>query len=133
VDYLYKYWIRLNKHLDTAQEVLDFQQTWEAYLIATSPNRTYYKSMGFRKNSIFPNRLAASGHHVNLDLFTFFNIQESQYQIFKRSSSDIERFVFIPFSETKGYRAVKKWLKFVTLSKAIRKERFYFKAFRSFD
>jgi hypothetical protein len=94
MDYLYTYWLRLKKQWDTTHEALAYQQTWEAYLIATSPNRIHYKSMDFRKNSIFPNRLAAMARHVNLDLFTFFSIHERQYQIFRRSSSVIERFVF---------------------------------------
>jgi len=94
MDYLYTYWLKLKKHLDTAHEALEYRQTWEAYLIATAPNHSHYKSMGFRKNSIFPNRLAERAHHVNLDLFTFFNIHEKQHLIFKRSSSVIERFIF---------------------------------------
>ncbi len=94
IDYLYDYWIKLKKHLGTSQEALDYQQTWEAFLIATSPNREYYKSMGFRKNSVFPNRLAARAHHLNLDLFTLFSIHENQYAIFRKSSSVLERFVY---------------------------------------
>jgi hypothetical protein len=94
MDYLYNYWLRLKKHLDISHEAIEYQQTWEAYLIATSPSKVYYKSMGFRKNSIFPNRLAARAHHLNLDLFSFFSIHENQYGIFRKSSSVLERFVY---------------------------------------
>jgi hypothetical protein len=94
MDYLYNYWLRLKKHLDTSHEASEYQLTWEAYLIATSPNRFYYKSMGFRKNSVFLNRLAARAHHVNLDLFSFFCAHEKQYAIFRKSSSVLERFVY---------------------------------------
>ena len=94
MDYIYNYWLRLKKHLDTAHEAIEYQQTWEAYLIATSPNRIHYKSMGFRKNSFFPNRLAARAHHMNLDLFEFFCIQEKQHLIFKKTSSVLERFIY---------------------------------------
>jgi hypothetical protein len=38
-----------------------------------------------------------------------------------------------PFSERKGYTAVKNCLKFVSLSKSIRNELFHFKVFRNFD
>lgn len=49
MDYLYTYWLRLKKHLDTAHEGLEYQQGWEAYLIATVPDHIHYKSMDFRK------------------------------------------------------------------------------------
>ncbi|CAF3057532.1 unnamed protein product [Rotaria socialis] len=74
MDYLYKYWVKMIKHLRPTSEALDYQQSWEAYVIATSTNRIYYKSMGFRKNSIFPNRLVA---------ITFFCIHEKQYEFLK--------------------------------------------------
>jgi hypothetical protein len=94
MDYLYTRWLRLKRHLGTAHEGLEYQQTWEAYRIATAPNHIHYKFMGFRKNSIVPNRLAERAHRVNLDLFIFFNTQEKQHLLFKRSSSVIERFIY---------------------------------------
>ena len=91
-DYLFRYWKKFIKHLDESSEALVFQQTWTAFLIATSPSKTYYKSMCFRKNSKFPNRLAVKAHHTKLDVITFFNTHNRQYGIFKKSSSIIEFF-----------------------------------------
>ncbi len=42
MDYLYTYWLRLKKHLNTGHEAFEYQQTWEAYLIVISPNRIHY-------------------------------------------------------------------------------------------
>lgn len=51
--------------------------------------------MGFRrKKSIFSNRLAARAYHMNMSFFKCFCIHQKQYDIFKRSSSVLERFVF---------------------------------------
>ncbi|CAF3901329.1 unnamed protein product [Rotaria sp. Silwood1] len=83
MDYLYKYWEKMIKHLHTATEALDYQQSWEAYIIATSTNRNYYKSMGFRKNSFFLNRLAARAHHgciMNNILIPLIQLILSDYQ-----------------------------------------------------
>ncbi|CAF1681552.1 unnamed protein product [Rotaria magnacalcarata] len=92
-DYIFKYWKKFMKHLDESSEALTFQQTWTAFLIATSPCKSYYKSMGFRKNSKFPNRLSAQAQHIKLDVITFFNNHNKQYSIFKKSTAMIEYFV----------------------------------------
>jgi hypothetical protein len=92
-DYLFKYWKKFMKHLDESSEALVFQQTWTAFLIATSPSKNYYKSMGFRKNSKFPNRLSAKAQHIKLDVITFFNNHTKQYGIFKKSTAMIEYFI----------------------------------------
>lgn len=75
-DYLFKYWKKFMKHLDESPEAIVFQQTWNAFLIATSPSKTVYKSMGFRKNSKFSNRLSTKAHHLKLDVISFFNNHE---------------------------------------------------------
>lgn len=92
-DYIFKYWKKFMKHLDESAEALVFQQTWTAFLIATSPSKSYYKSMGFRKNSKYPNRLSLNAQHIKLDVITFFNNHNKQYGIFKKSTAMIEYFV----------------------------------------
>jgi Reverse transcriptase (RNA-dependent DNA polymerase) len=40
-DYLYRYWLSFQKHLEEASEAIFYRQTWNAFLIATSPNKDY--------------------------------------------------------------------------------------------
>jgi hypothetical protein len=96
-DYIFKYWKKFMKHLDESSEALIFQQTWTAFLIATSPSKSYFKSMGFRSNSKFANRLATRAQHIKLDVITFFNNHNKQYAIFKKSTAMIEYFVMNVF------------------------------------
>ena len=97
-DYLFKYWLRFQKHLDTASEADTYRQTLTAYFIAKSPFKTYYKSMGFRQNSRFPNRLAERAKHMYLDVIAFIDVHKEQYGYFKKSSSILEFFVLKYFS-----------------------------------
>jgi hypothetical protein len=97
-DYLYKYWLRFQNHLDTASEADTYRQTLTAYFIATSPFKTYYKSMGFRINSRFPKRLAERAKHTYLDVISFIHVHKEQYGYFKKSSSILEFFVLKYFS-----------------------------------
>lgn len=47
--------------MDTAfHEASEYQQTWEAYIIATSPNRIHYKLMGFK----FSEHLGSESHEM---------------------------------------------------------------------
>jgi hypothetical protein len=93
-DYLYKYWLKLNTHLDQAQEATHFQQTFTAYIIAKSPDKSWYLPMGLRKNSKFLNRLTIRAKHTKIDLAEFFSIQKEQYGYFKRSFSFIHMFAY---------------------------------------
>ncbi|CAF4300227.1 unnamed protein product [Rotaria sp. Silwood2] len=92
-DYVYDYWERFMKHLSTAPEASGYRETWEAFLISTSPDRSVYKSMKLRKNNFFINRYIRRVHHTNLDVFSFFCIHQNQRDYFKRSSLNIERFI----------------------------------------
>jgi hypothetical protein len=99
-DYLYKYWLKLQKHLDSAAEADAFRQTLTAYFIAKSPSKTYYPSMDFNKNSsFFPNRLAERVKHSYLDVISFIETHKRQYGYYKKSSSTLEFFVLKYFSE----------------------------------
>jgi hypothetical protein len=97
-DYLYRYWIKFYKHLDEAPEAESYRQTWNAYLIATSPTKCYYRSCGFRRNSVFPNRLSERAKHTYLDFLSFKNVHKNQYGLFKRTSSCLETFILKYFS-----------------------------------
>ena len=92
-DYLYKYWIKFQKHLDTAPEANTYRQTLTAYFIAKSPFKEYYNSMSFRKNSRFPKRLAERANHIYLDVISFIEVHREQYGFFKKSSLTLEYFI----------------------------------------
>ena len=91
LDYVSDYWKRLIHHMEHAAEAISYRETWEAYLTATSPDRVFYKSMGFRKNSVFPKRLALRAHHTNLDVFSFLCEYAQQKDFFRSLSSDFIR------------------------------------------
>ena len=94
-DYLYKYWKKLKIHLDTSNEASAFNETFESYMIITSPDRIklYYKSMGFRKNSRFPERLVQRAKHTYLELFNFICIHEKQLNYYCTSEDNIKDFI----------------------------------------
>ncbi len=76
-DYLFRYCNKFIKHLEESPEALIFQQSWTAFLIATFLSKEYYKSMGFRKNSKFHNRLAIKAQHIKLDVIKVGDRQNS--------------------------------------------------------
>ncbi len=80
-------------HLNESPEGSGYRETWEAYLISTAPDISFYKSMGIRKNNLFINRYTQRAYHTNLDVFSFFCIHECQKDYFKRSSSNVKNFI----------------------------------------
>ncbi len=56
LDYLIVYRRKLIPHPISSQEALAWQQYCNAYLLITS-NKNWYKSMGFRNNNIYSDRL----------------------------------------------------------------------------
>jgi len=94
-DYIYKYWKKLKVHLDKSNEASAFNETFEAYMIITYPDRfsLYYKSMGFRRNSKFPERLVRRAKHIYIDLFSFFTIHEKQLNYYRSSNDSIKDFI----------------------------------------
>jgi hypothetical protein len=93
LDYVYDYWKKFMKHLNESPEGNEYRETWEAYLICKTPDRSFYKDMGLRKNNFFMNRYAQRAHHTNLDIFSFFCFHEKQKDFFKRSSVDVKNFI----------------------------------------
>jgi hypothetical protein len=94
LDYVYDYWEKFMKHLNMSPEASGYRETWEAYLIATSPDKSFYKSMGLRSNNFFMNRYVRRAYHTNLDVFSFFCVHQHQREYYKKSSSDIEYFIY---------------------------------------
>ncbi|CAF4750800.1 unnamed protein product [Rotaria socialis] len=45
-DYLYKYWLKFNKHLENSAEAHQYQLTFVAYLASKAPQKSWYLSMG---------------------------------------------------------------------------------------
>ena len=93
LDYVYDYWKKLIKHMMESPEGKEYRETWEAYLICSSQDKSFYKSMELRSNNRFMNRLAQRAHHTNLDLFSFFCTQEKQKDFFKKSNVDFMNFI----------------------------------------
>lgn len=92
-DYLFTYWRRLVLHFLNSPEALSFQLTWNAYPTITS-NKTWYKSMGFRKNSILPNRLIDQVKHCLMDWMDFDAVHVKQYEYFKKLTNIINSFIY---------------------------------------
>jgi hypothetical protein len=80
------------KHLIDSPERNEYRETWKAYLIYKTSDRSFYKSMD-KKKTFFMNRYAQSTHHTNLDLFSFFCFYEQQKDFFKRSHADVKNFI----------------------------------------
>ena len=94
-DYVFKYWKKLKMHLDTLSEASAYNETFESFMIITSPARhkTYYRSMGFRCNSKFPERLAKRAKHTFIDLFNFFTIHEKQLLCYCNTTDQLRDFI----------------------------------------
>jgi hypothetical protein len=99
LDYIYSYWQRLSYHLEKEPEALSFQQSWKAYEIITSNDKSWYKSMGFRKNSFFPKRLSQRARHSLSDWRLFQQEQKNQYEFFKKNTHYLNWFVYKYFLE----------------------------------
>jgi hypothetical protein len=83
------------KHRNMSLEASGYRETWETYLISTSPDRNFYKSMSLKKDNFFINRYVQRAHHTNLDVFFFFFfVHQPQRESFKRTSSDMEYFIY---------------------------------------
>ena len=93
-DYIFTYWSRLSLHLEKAAEALSFQQSWQPFKIVTSEDKSWYRSMGFRKNSIFPNRLTKRARHTLKEWHEFEALHHHQFLYFKRSTSYLSMFVY---------------------------------------
>ena len=93
-DYVFVYWSRLSLHLEKAADALSFQQSWQAFKIATSEDKSWYKTMGFRKNSVFPNRLARRAQHTLKDWQEFERIHKQQLLFFRRNTHYLNMFIY---------------------------------------
>jgi hypothetical protein len=93
-NYLYRYWIKFNKHLEISTEALQYQLTFNAYLAAKSPEKNWYLSMGMRKNSKFLNRLSLRAQNTKIDLLEFLGNHSQQYGYYKHASFSIYIFIY---------------------------------------
>jgi hypothetical protein len=94
LDYIYTYWSRLSLHLERAADALSFQQCWQAFKIVTSEDKTWYRPMGFRKNSIFPKRLAERARHTLMKWKYFEEIHKEQFLFFKKNTHYLNMFIY---------------------------------------
>jgi hypothetical protein len=92
LDYVFNYWRKFMGHLSTSPEGHEYRETWEAYLISKTTDKTLYKSMGLRKNNFFMSRFTKRAHHTNCEVFAFFCIHERQRDFFKKSTEEVVRF-----------------------------------------
>ena len=86
-------------HLLTADEAVAYQQSWNAYLVITFPDKSWLRMMGLRSNSRFSRRLIEKVHHSLIDWIDFDQVQMKQYCCFTRSL-DISSFVYKFFLST---------------------------------
>lgn len=93
-DHLYKYWLKFFKHLESSAEANQYQNTYISYLISKNPQKSWYLSLGMRKNNKFLNRLAQKAHHSKIDIITFLVTQYEQYGYFKHASLPIHNFIY---------------------------------------
>jgi len=93
-DYIFSYWSRLSFHLERAADALSFQQSWQAYNIVTSRDKTWLRSMGFRKNSKFPLRLAERARHTLVEWNSFKEIHKEQFKFYKKDSTYLNMFIY---------------------------------------
>ena len=82
-DYLYKYWLKFQKHLDTSPEAEAYRQTISAYFIAKTPFQTYFDSTSFKSNGYFPTKLAERAKHTYLDVISFIDVHKDHMVISK--------------------------------------------------
>lgn len=90
---MYDYWQKFIKHLFKCSEGKEYRDTWEAYLICTTPDKTFYKSMRLRRNNFFMKRYAQWAQHINVDIFSFFSTHEYQKDFYKWSNVDVINFI----------------------------------------
>ena len=45
----YGYWLRLGKHIETANKSAECQKSWKAFEIIKSGDKSWFKEMGFSK------------------------------------------------------------------------------------
>jgi hypothetical protein len=93
-DYIYPYWNVFVSHLERSNEATQYQQTWTAYLAVKSPEKLWYKNMGFRKNNFFLNRLTQRAVHSKNDWSIFCVNHKRQHEYFKRSTAYLNMFVY---------------------------------------
>jgi hypothetical protein len=65
-NYIFKYRIKVSKHLEVSPEANQYQLTFTSYLIVKSPQKNWYIRMGLRKNNKFLNRLSQRAQHLRM-------------------------------------------------------------------
>ena len=93
-DYIFNYWSKLALHLERAHEAVQCQQSWSAYLTVTSPNRMWMKSMGFRRDSFFPNRLTKRAKHSKNDWTNFCTNHSQHHEYYRRSTTLLNMLIY---------------------------------------
>lgn len=94
LDHLYRYWLKFSIHLSISLDANAFQQTWQAYKIITSSDMNWYKTMGFNKRSIFPNRLKRRITHSLAEYEDFTKIYDSQLGFYQKNKEMLARFIY---------------------------------------
>jgi hypothetical protein len=93
-DYLFKYWIKFSKHLESSPEAHQYQLTFNSFLTAKSPQKIWYLSMGLRKNNKFLSRLSKRAQHSKIDLIEFLSNHSQQYGYYKHASFPTYFFIY---------------------------------------
>jgi hypothetical protein len=99
LDYLFSYWTGLSAHLETVADALDFQQSWRAYRTIKYTDKSRYKTIDFRKNSKFPNRLIKRAQYTLEDWANFKQVHEQQYLLYMKDAIYLHLLVYKFFIE----------------------------------
>lgn len=99
-DFIYTYWCKFDIHLERSLEAIQYQHTWTAFQIVATYDKSSYKTLGYRKNNKFINRLADRAKHSRYDWLKFEANHRPQHEIFRRSTYFINMFIYKYFLVT---------------------------------
>ena len=97
-DHLYRYWRRFAHHLMHSDEGLAFQQSWNSYLIITTPN-SWMKTLYFRWTGVLPRSLIQQATHCLVEWLMFEKVHQMQYNYFRNTNEYMGDFVNKYFSK----------------------------------
>ena len=84
----------LNDYLYRSPEAHQYQLSFNSYLAAKTPQRSWYLSMGMRSNSKFLNRLSRRAKHTKVDIIEFLSKHHRQYGYFRYASFPLYTFLY---------------------------------------
>jgi len=97
LDHIFSYWSKFTRHLENSPDALVLQQTWQTYKCLSSPDKSWYRSLGFNKRSRFLKRLIERMQHLLSEWEAFEDIHREELNYYSRSTLYINLFVYKHF------------------------------------